>query len=289
MSEKLSFAGQVVLVTGSSRGLGNAFADCLATAGATVIINDSQPSERGQAACDAITAAGGQAVYLPGDVTDGAALMEATLAACGRIDAIVHNAGIVQDKTLRKMSDQQWQQVLDVHLGAAFKLARAAWPNFENQGSGRLVFISSASGLYGNFGQSNYAAAKAGMYGLCRTIALEGEQLNINCNCVAPFGATEMNSGHMSAEMKAIIKTDYVAPLVAYLCHPSCSESGSLFEASAGTYKKVRWERNAGLQLDTRQGVSVDDIAANWSQLTAFDETEHPNEMREALRGLWDR
>ena len=232
------FDDQVILVTGSSRGLGNAFVRCLAEAGATVVVNDTEKSERGQAASDAIIAAGGQALYLPGRVEDASQLVDEVVERVGRIDAIVHNAGIVRDKTLRKMSDEQWQAVMDVHLGAAFRLSQAAWPHFEAQGCGRLVFLSSASGLYGNFGQSNYAAAKAGMHGLCRTIELEGAATNITCNCVAPFGATEMNSGNMDEAMKSIIKTDYVAPLVAYLCHPSCTESGSLFEASAGVYKK---------------------------------------------------
>ena len=288
MSSTLSFAGQVILVTGSSRGLGQAFAQCLASRGAEVVINDSDESERGHATLGGIQDAGGSGIYLPDRVENAKELVEQIIAKRGRIDAIVHNAGIVRDKTVRKMSDEFWDQVQDVHLKAAFKLSQAAWPFFEAQGCGRLVFLSSASGLYGNFGQANYAAAKAGMHGLCQSIELEGAAQNINCNCVAPFGATEMNSANMPEEMKSIIKPEYVAPLVAYLAHPSCNESGSLFEASAGVYKKLRWERNQGLRLDTTNGVSVDDIADNWAQLTDFTNTEHPTEMREALRGMWE-
>ncbi len=151
------------------------------------------------------------------------------------------------------MTTDQWDAVLDVHLKSAFKLSQAAWPHSEKQGCGRLVFISSVAGLHGNFGQGNYAAAKMGMYGLCRSVALEGAQDNIACNCVAPFGATEMNSGHMSEERKALIRPGYVAPLVAYLAHPDCPANGRLFEASAGRYKEVRWQRSQDLALDTQQ------------------------------------
>jgi 3-hydroxyacyl-CoA dehydrogenase/3a,7a,12a-trihydroxy-5b-cholest-24-enoyl-CoA hydratase len=188
---------------------------------------------------------------------------------------------------LRKMSSEQWDAVLNVHLKSAFLLTQAAWPHFETQGGGRLVFLSSASGLYGNFGQANYAAAKMGVYGLCRSIAIEGAKANICCNCVAPFGATTMNSGNMPEELKARIKTDFVAPLVGYLAHPDCTETGGLFEASAGVYKKVRWERSEGLSLDTSKPLSIDDIAAGWDKVVDFSNSEHPQSMGESLRAMY--
>ena len=235
-----------------------------------------------------IEADGGKAVYLPGRVEEAASLIDAVVDACGHIDAVVHNAGFLQDKTLRKMSGEQWDAVLDVHLKASFQLAQAAWPHFEARGGGRLVFISSSAGLYGNFGQANYAAAKAGMVGLCRTIAQEGAKSNICCNCVAPFGATEMNSANMPEERKALIKTDYVAPLIGYLVHPDCTETGGLFEASAGAFKKVRWERSRGLRLDPANPMSIDDIAEGWQQIGDFSDSEHPVDMREALGMMVD-
>lgn len=284
----MKFDDQVVLVTGSSRGLGNAFARCIAKAGATVALNSTGRDSGGQNAVAGITAAGGKAIHVPGRVEDAASLVQSVVDACGQIDAIVHNAGFLQDKTLRKMSVEQWDAVLDVHLKSAFLLTQAAWPHFESQGGGRLVFLSSATGLYGNFGQANYAAAKLGMYGLCRTIAIEGERSNICCNCVAPFGATEMNSANMPEELKARIKTDFVAPLIGYLAHPDCTETGSLFEASAGVYKKVRWERSKGLSLDTSKPLSIDDIAARWDEVVDFSASEHPKTMSESLRAMYD-
>jgi len=285
----MKFDQQVVLVTGASRGLGLAFARFMAEAGATVVVNSTGKDDRGQQAADAIIAGGGNAVYVPGRVEDGHSLVANVVAQCGRLDAVVHNAGYLQDKTLRKMSEEQWDRVLDVHLKSAFLLSQAAWPHFEEQGGGRLVFISSASGLYGNFGQSNYAAAKAGMHGLARSIALEGAAANICCNVVAPFGATEMNSANFPEALKAAIKTDYVAPLVGYLAHPQCSESGGLFEASAGVYKKVRWQRSAGLEVDISRPITLDDIAGGWDQIVNFSDPEYPNEMRESLALMYQR
>ena len=284
---ELRFTDEVALVTGSSRGLGAAFARCIADAGATVVINSTGASNRGDQLVSEIEDAGGRALHVPGDVADAANLIGRITDQCHRIDAIVHNAGFVRDKTLRKMSESQWDEVMEVHLKAAFRLTQSAWPHFESQGAGRLVFISSASGLYGNFGQGNYAAAKAGMHGLARTIALEGAQLNIHCNVVAPFGATELNSGNMDQAMKDLIKPDYIAPLIGYLAHPRCEENGGLFEASAGAFKKVRWERSRGLRLDPSADMSIGDIAAGWDQVVRFDHTEHPNEMRESLRMMY--
>lgn len=285
----MKFNSEVVLVTGSTRGLGNAFARFIAASGATVILNNTQRDDRGEQACSDIVSAGGAAIYLPGRVEQATDLVGAIIEQCGRIDAIVHNAGFVQDKTLRKMSSKQWDAVLNVHLKAAFLLSQAAWPHFLEQGGGRLVFLSSASGLYGNFGQANYAAAKAGMYGLARSIELEGAASNIACNVVAPFGATEMNSGNMSEDMKAVIKTDYVAPLIGYLAHPDCQENGGLFEASAGVYKKVRWQRSAGLEVDTSKPITLDDIATGWADVTDFSAPEYPSDMRTSLAGMYQR
>lgn len=282
----MRFDDQVVLITGSSRGLGRAFAKCLAAAGAVVAVNSTGQSDAGEAVVAEIESVGGRAFHVPGRAEAGADLVAAALERGGRLDAVVHNAGFLHDRSVRKMSDEAWDAVLGVHLKAAFGLARAAWPAFDEAGGGRLVFVSSAAGLYGNFGQANYAAAKMGMYGLCRTIALEGKKANITCNCVAPFGATEMNAPTMPDAMKEIVKTEYVAPLVGYLAHPDCTESGGLFEASAGAFKKVRWERSEGLRLDTAQPITIADIAKGWDRVVDFSSSEHPRHMGEALQGL---
>ena len=284
----VSFNGKVVLVTGGTRGLGRAFSECAANAGATVILNSTTDDDGGTA--QAINDAGGKAIHMPGLVEEPDVLIEKIVIECGRIDAVIHNAGFVRDKTVRKMSDQQWDEVMDVHLTASFRLSRAVWPHFEEQGGGRIVLISSASGLYGNFGQANYAAAKIGMYGLARSIAWEGGRTNISCNCVCPVGATTMNSANWSGEDKRIRKAEYVAPLVVYLAHEDCQESGTIFEASAGSFKKLRWERTEGLNVYPEQDtLDINTIAENWDKITDFSESEHPLHMGDSLERMYAR
>ena len=237
-----------------------------------------------------IKAAGGVAQHFPGKVEDSAVLVDQVVRGLGSIDAIVHNAGFIQDKTLKKMSESEWDAVLDVHLKTSFKLTQAAWPHFVERGGGRVVLLSSSAGLYGNFGQANYASAKMGMYGLARSIAIEGAKANITCNCLAPFGATEMNSANFPEALKTAIKTEYVAPLVAWLAHQDCMESGSMFEASAGSFKKLRWERSIGLNLDPDvDDVSIDAVASNWEKIVDFSDSEHPADMGQALQGMYGR
>ena len=284
----VSFDGKVVLVTGGTRGLGRAFSECAANAGATVILNSTTDDDGGTA--QAINDAGGKAIHMSGLVEEPDALIEKIVIEYGRIDAVIHNAGFVRDKTLRKMSDQQWDEVMGVHLTASFRLSRAVWPHFEEQGGGRIVLISSASGLYGNFGQANYAAAKIGMYGLARSIAWEGGRTNITCNCVCPVGATTMNSANWSGEDKRIRKAEYVAPLVVYLAHEDCQESGTIFEASAGSFKKLRWERTEGLNVYPEQDtLDINTIAKNWDKITDFSESEHPLHMGDSLERMYAR
>ncbi|NKB97163.1 MAG: SDR family NAD(P)-dependent oxidoreductase [Pseudomonadales bacterium] len=284
----LRFEEKVVLVTGGSRGLGRAFTQCLAEAGAKVVFSSTGKSNSGAQAEEEMRGLGVDVTHMPIVAEEADLLVDKVVSECGRIDAIVHNGGFVHDKTLRKMSDEQWQAVVGVHLDAAFKLSRAAWPHFEAVGGGRLVFISSSAGLYGNFGQANYAAAKLGLYGLAQTIELEGAALNICANVVAPFGATELNSANMDEARKDVLKTEYVAPIVAYLAHLECTESGGLFEASAGSFKKVRWQQSSGLVLDTSQPVGIDDVASGWAAVCDFASPSYPSEMRESLRGLYE-
>ena len=284
----MRFNGEVILVTGGSRGLGAAFARFLAANGARVALNSTAQSEAADQVLEQIHAAGGEAIHLPGQVEDSEALIEQTVSHYGSLSAVVHNAGFVRDKTLRKMTPEQWDAVQDVHLKASFSLLHHAWPHFETTGYGRVVLLSSSAGLYGNFGQSNYAAAKMGMYGLAQSVALEGSATNISCNVVAPFGATELNSGNMDEAFKALIKPAYIAPLVGYLCHPDCTENGSLFEASAGSFKQLRWSRSEGVRLQPEQMDDMSELAAQWSAMGDFATEDHPRDMREALRGLYE-
>ena len=284
----INFDGKVILVTGSSKGLGLSFAKCLDKAGAKVVLNGRAPYSEELATN--FEQAGIDSFYVSCPVELSEELISQVIDKFGRIDGLVHNAGFLRDKTLKKMSHADWSEVIEAHLGSAFRLVRSAWPHFERVGAGRIVFLSSATGIYGNFGQANYAAAKLGMLGLAKTIALEGAKTGINCNCVAPFGATSMNSANFPEALKKAINPDYIAPLIAFLSHQSCEESGSMFEASAGSFKKIRFERSKGLNLDPREDVvTVDQIAESWGKIVDFSESEHPKSMQESLRIMYER
>ncbi len=278
--------GQVVLVTGANRGIGRGYALFLADLGATVIINSTGRDDSGAALAKSINADGGKALDLPIDACEGERVVRETLEKAGGLHAIVHNAGIVRDKAFHKLSPEDWETVYRVNLESAFALCHAAWPHFRAQEFGRVVLTSSASGLYGNFGQANYGAAKAGLIGLCRTLAIEGRRYNIMTNCLAPIGLSDMNRAHVREDRKPRIDPKRVAPLVAWLCHAQCEENGSLFEAAAGNFKKVRWERNAGLRFADEHEITLQDIADNWDSLTDFGSVEHPRDIGEAVDSL---
>jgi NAD(P)-dependent dehydrogenase (short-subunit alcohol dehydrogenase family) len=285
----LDFEQQTVLITGGNRGLGRAFSKCLAAAGAEVIIHSSGRDNSGQELTREIISEGGRAHNLPMPLEDGAKLISASLAKTSRLDAVVHSAGMLRDFSIGNLEQSDWDQVISMHLTAAYQLTKAVWSTFREQGFGRLVFISSAAGLYGNFGQANYAAAKMGLYGLCNTVAIEGEKHGISANTVAPWGATDMNRKQMNEDLRSRVRAEQVAPLVAYLCHPECQESGSLFEAGAGRFKKMRWESSRGLALNPGTNPSIDDIASGWNELIDFSISEHPAHITDALARLLDR
>lgn len=284
----VNFDQKRILVTGGNRGLGKAFSECLAAAGAEVIVHSSGRDDSGKKLVDSIQAQGAQAHTLEMPLENGDSLVQAAMAMTGGIDGIIHCAGIIRDSSIAKLEQDHWDSVLNLHLTVAYQMAKSVWPFFRQQNFGRLVFVSSAAGLYGNFGQANYAAAKMGLYGLCNTLAIEGHKYGIGVNAIAPWGATDMNRAQMDDNMQSRVRAGQVAPLAAYLCHPDCTESGSLFEAGAGRFKKLRWERSTGLALRSAGNPSIDDIAAGWHQLTDFSASEHPRTISEGLLGLLD-
>ncbi len=277
---------KVILVTGGNRGIGRAYTEFLADLGAAVVINSTGRDDSGAALADAINAGGGSAFDVPVDVTDGERVVQETLRLAGGLHAIVHNAGIVRDRAFHKQEPDDWERVRNVNLDSAVSLCRAAWPHFREQRFGRVVLTSSASGLYGNFGQANYGAAKAGLVGLCRSLAVEGAGHGILTNCVAPIGLSDMNRDYVREDRKPRIDAKRVAPLVAWLCHERCEENGALFEAAAGCFKKLRWERNAGLRFADDHDITLDDIARNRDALTDFTDVEHPADLAEAVNSL---
>ncbi|TRX76091.1 SDR family oxidoreductase [Pseudomonas mangiferae] len=294
MSDAVRFEDKVVIVTGAGGGLGRAHALLFARHGARVVVNDLGGSTHGEgasaSAADKVVAeireAGGTAVASHDSVTDGDKIVQAALDAFGRVDVVVNNAGILRDKTFHKMEDADWDQVYRVHVEGAYKVTRAAWPHLREQNYGRVIFTASTSGIYGNFGQSNYGMAKLGLYGLTRTLALEGRKNDILVNAIAPTGGTRMTEGLIPAQVFDQLKPELVSPLVVYLGSASCQDTGGLYEVGGGWIGKVRWERSLGVGFDPQQGFSPDEVAAQWQAIGDFQDAVHPADNMEALREM---
>ncbi|MCO7504000.1 MULTISPECIES: SDR family oxidoreductase [Pseudomonas] len=294
MTESIRLDEKVVIVTGAGGGLGRAHALLFARHGAHVVVNDLGGSTHGEgasaSAADRVVAeireAGGTAVASHDSVTDGERIVQQALDTFGRVDVLVNNAGILRDKTFHKMEDSDWDQVYRVHVEGAYKLTRAAWPHLREQNAGRVIFTSSTSGIYGNFGQANYGMAKLGLYGLTRTLALEGRKHGILVNAIAPTGGTRMTEGLIPPQVFEQLKPELISPLVVYLGSDRCQDTGGLYEVGGGWVGKVRWERSLGVGFDPRQGMSVEDIAASWDAIGDFEGAVHPQDSLEALQQM---
>jgi NAD(P)-dependent dehydrogenase (short-subunit alcohol dehydrogenase family) len=291
MSESIRFEDKVVIITGAGGGLGRAHALLFARHGARVVVNDLGGSAHGEGANASaadrvvmeIRELGGQAVANHDSVTDGDKIVQHALDEFGRIDIVVNNAGILRDKSFAKMEDADWDLVYRVHVEGAYKVTRAAWAHMREQNYGRVIFTSSTSGIYGNFGQSNYGMAKLGLYGLTRTLALEGRKNNILVNAIAPTGGTRMTEGLIPASVFDLLKPELVSPLVVYLGSEQCQDSAGLYEVGGGWIGKVRWERSLGAGFDPREGFSPEDVAARWQTIGDFEGAAHPADNVEAL------
>jgi NAD(P)-dependent dehydrogenase (short-subunit alcohol dehydrogenase family) len=294
MTASICFQDQVVIVTGAGGGLGRAHALLFAQHGARVVVNDLGGSTHGEGASASaadqvvaqIRAAGGEALANHDSVTDGDKIVQHALDTFGRVDVVVNNAGILRDKTFHKMEDADWEQVYRVHVEGAYKVTRAAWPHMRERAYGRVIFTASTSGIYGNFGQSNYGMAKLGLYGLTRTLAVEGRKSNILVNAIAPTGGTRMTEGLIPAQVFEQLKPELVSPLVVYLGSAECQDTAGLFEVGGGWIGKTRWERSLGVGFDPHVGYSPDDVAAHWQQICDFDGAAHPADNIEALQAM---
>ncbi len=294
MSESVRFEDKVVIVTGAGGGLGRAHALLFARHGARVIVNDLGGSAHGEganaSAADRVVAeireAGGEAVANHDSVTDGDKIVQNALDAFGGVDVVVNNAGILRDKSFAKMEDADWDLVYRVHVEGAYKVTRAAWPHLRDQNYGRIIFTSSTSGIYGNFGQANYGMAKLGLYGLTRTLAVEGRKNNILVNAIAPTGGTRMTEGLIPASVFDLLKPELVSPLVVYLGSEQCQDSADLYEVGGGWIGKVRWERSLGAGFNPHAGFSPEDVAAQWQTISDFSDAAHPADNVEALKEM---
>lgn len=259
MQQSLSFEGQVAIVTGAGGGLGREHALALARRGAKVLVNDLGGAVDGsgrsvsaaQAVVDEIRAFGGEAMANGASVTDFAAvqaMVQQAIDAWGRVDILINNAGILRDKSFAKMELEDFRQVVDVHLMGAVHCCKAVWPIMQAQNYGRIVMTTSSSGLYGNFGQSNYGAAKMALVGLMQTLALEGAKYHIHVNALAPTAATRMTEGLMPEAVLAALKPKAVVPAMLVLAHTSAS-TRTILCAGAGSFEAAHITLTQGVYV----------------------------------------
>ncbi|NWT53839.1 DHB4 enzyme, partial [Erythrocercus mccallii] len=278
-------------------GLGRAYALAFAERGASVVVNDlggdfkgyGKSSSAADKVVDEIRAKGGKAVPNYDSVEDGEKLVKTALEAFGRIDIVINNAGILRDRSFVRISDEDWDIIHRIHLRGSFLVTRAAWNHMKNQKFGRIIMTSSAAGIYGNFGQANYSAAKLGLLGLANTIAVEGRKYNIHCNTIAPTAGSRLTQTVMPQDLVDAFKPEYVAPLVVWLCHESCAENGSLFEVGAGWIGKLRWERSLGaIVRGKNQPMTPEAVRDKWEKVCDFDNASKPRTIQESISVLSD-
>jgi NAD(P)-dependent dehydrogenase (short-subunit alcohol dehydrogenase family) len=271
----LGFDGKVAIITGAGGGLGREHALLMASRGALVVVNDlggavdGSGSDKGAAerVVDEIKAAGGEAVANADSVATpegGAAIVKTAIDAFGRVDIVVNNAGILRDKAFHNMTPDLVDPVLAVHLKGAFNVTQAAWPHMREHGYGRVVSTSSAAGIFGNFGQANYGAAKMGLVGFTRVLAIEGAKYNIKANAIAPLALTRMTESIMGA-LGDKLDPALVTPLVTYLASDECEPTGRIFSVGGGRVAEVFIAETKGYH---HASLSPEDVRDNWATIT---------------------
>jgi len=273
MADEIRFDGRVAVITGAGGGLGRAHALLLASRGAKIVVNDLGGSMDGagadatpaQKVCDEIKAAGGEAVPNYDSVSEwdsAQSIIKTAIDNFGKVDILINNAGILRDKSIMKMEIADWDLIIAVHLSGTFFCTKAAFPFMREAGYGRILSTASAAGLYGNFGQTNYGAAKLGIAGMMNSVKLEGAKYNIKANTLVPVAGTRLTATVMPPQVVEKLKPEFVSPLAAYLCSEPCELSGAMMVAGAGYFSRAAVVEGPGYFFDAPEAVTPDDIAA---------------------------
>lgn len=293
-SNKLLFKDRVVIITGSGGGLGKAYALEYARRGAKVVVNDLGGTLGGAGsnsrAADIVVAEirkhGGIAVANYDSVNEnGGKIVQTAIDNFGRVDILINNAGILRDMSFAKMTEIEFSKVVDVHLNGAYKLCKAAWPYMLDQKFGRIINTASPAGLYGNFGQANYSAAKLGLVGMAETLAKEGHKYNIKVNAIAPLARSRMTENVLPPHILKQLGPEKIVPLVLFLSHESTNVSNSIFELAGGFYGQIRWERSSGQIFNPDpKTFTPEAILSKWKSVNdfqdkSFNKVQHPMQL----------
>ena len=295
MTEALGFDGKVAIITGAGGGLGRQHALLMASRGALVVVNDlggavdGTGSNKGAAdkVVDEIKALGGEAVADTNSVATadgGEAIVQSALDAFGTVDIVINNAGILRDKAFHNMDESLIDPVFDVHLKGAFNVTGPAFRVMREKGYGRIISTSSAAGIFGNFGQANYGAAKMGLVGFTRVLAVEGARFNIAANAIAPIALTRMTED-LLGDLGEKLQPDYVAPLVTFLAHESCDATGRVFSVGGGRVAEVFIGECQGF---TDANLSPESVRDNWSTICDRDGYAVPAQIAEETKMFVD-
>lgn len=293
-----TFKDQVVLITGAGGGLGRSHALYLASLGAKILVNDLGGSVQGKGSgthmadetVDMVRELGSEAIadYSSVESMQGAASMvEKAISHFGRLDAVLNNAGILRDASFSKQKDEDWNQVLSVHLNGSRNVTKAAWPHFCQRKYGRVLFTSSASGLYGNFGQSDYGAAKMGLIGLMNTLKEEGARFNIQVNAIAPLAKSRMTESVLPPDLLEKLDPKFISPVAAYLLSDSCKINGQCWAVGAGRVARVAVVESLGASFAENLNFGISEVEEKLLQITSLEAAKAPQNLMDALSSLF--
>ena len=294
----LGFDGKVAIITGAGGGLGREHALMMAKRGALIVVNDLGGSVDGsgdgstvaEQVVKEIEDAGGKAVADFGNVTsadDAQKMVAAAVSNFGKLDILINNAGILRDKSFIKQDPDNWKAVLDVHLNGAYNVTRPAFKLMKENGFGRIVMTTSAAGLYGNFGQTNYSAAKLGLVGLMNTLKLEGGKYNIKVNTIAPLAASRLTEDIMPPDIFEKMKPEFVSPMVLYLCSDECKDSGQIINAGLGYFNRAAELTGKGVQLGDPENVPTPEmIQDNFDKINDMEGANEMSDLNSAVFAL---
>lgn len=297
---RIDFTGRVAIVTGAGGGLGRNHAIELAKRGAKVVVNDLGGSKTGVGSSpsaadnvvEEIRALGGEAVPNYDNVATpagGENIVQTAIDVFGKVDILINNAGILLDSSFAKMDEKKWDAVMAVHLKGTFCVTKPAFICMTNRGYGRIVMTTSGSGLFGNFGQTNYASAKMGVVGFANVLKLEGAKYNVKTNVLAPIAGTRLTEDVVPPEIFRKMRVDFVTPAVLYMCSEQCQDSGVIINAGLGYFSRSAIMTGEGFILSDGDKIPTpEEVMENWNRITSLENPRFFYQLAE-MSGVWKK